>query len=367
MRVFLMTLSLTLLFFSCNSVELQDRDDWLIKNVEPEPPVTEQPIPLCVTNPEHPDCTPSGVGHVSSELTQVVGSSKVDIIWVVDNSGSMLPYQAALALNFESFIDSFLQTGNDFKMGITTTDADPNDYQAVDGYPKDPGACGKFVVNPLTPIFPKVLTSVMEENMLKTFFAANINVGTSGAYNETGLEAARLALENNPGFLREDAYLAIIIVSDENDVSPQTTQFYADLYKSYKPNNPDSVMVYSIIDTTDYPDDAYDPVSETFPGGKRYKEISDATNAFYVDISENFSDTLIEIGTSIVGLINKFELNKVPAPGTLKLFMNNKQVPENDIDGYTYDAAENTISFHGTYMPGPKTKVKLSYDVNFSK
>jgi hypothetical protein len=48
---------------------------------------------------------------------------KVDILWVVDNSGSMADDQANLASNFETFISGFITREVDFKMAITTTDA----------------------------------------------------------------------------------------------------------------------------------------------------------------------------------------------------------------------------------------------------
>jgi len=46
----------------------------------------------------------------------------VDILWVVDNSGSMSNEQASLASNFNVFIDRFLDQDINFKMGIITTD-----------------------------------------------------------------------------------------------------------------------------------------------------------------------------------------------------------------------------------------------------
>ena len=50
-------------------------------------------------------------------------NSKVDILWVVDTSGSMAPYQDNLAQNFNSFISSFATKGFDFHMAVVGTDA----------------------------------------------------------------------------------------------------------------------------------------------------------------------------------------------------------------------------------------------------
>lgn len=47
---------------------------------------------------------------------------KIDIVWVIDNSLSMYDEQEALANNFDSFINGFIQKHFDFKMAITTID-----------------------------------------------------------------------------------------------------------------------------------------------------------------------------------------------------------------------------------------------------
>lgn len=69
--------------------------------------------------------------------------SKVDILWVVDNSGSMKNEQEALANNFEIFINDFIDRNLDFNMAVTTTgkiignSKNPSAYQSDDRYKVD--------------------------------------------------------------------------------------------------------------------------------------------------------------------------------------------------------------------------------------
>ncbi len=49
-------------------------------------------------------------------------TKKLDIMWIIDNSGSMSDEQSDLGSNFDSFITQFINMDVDFKMGITTTD-----------------------------------------------------------------------------------------------------------------------------------------------------------------------------------------------------------------------------------------------------
>src|ERR1700678_3166714 len=50
-------------------------------------------------------------------------NNQLDILWVVDNSGSMAPLQANMTSNFSSFISNFQTKGYDFRMAVTGTDA----------------------------------------------------------------------------------------------------------------------------------------------------------------------------------------------------------------------------------------------------
>ena len=91
-----------------------------LKDPEPE---AEKPI----------DLSPPKSRKVKETFYQVKSQmEKVDILWVVDNSGSMEEEQDSLARNFDLFIEELLKKDIDFKMAVTTTD--PYDYgRAVKG------------------------------------------------------------------------------------------------------------------------------------------------------------------------------------------------------------------------------------------
>jgi hypothetical protein len=59
----------------------------------------------------------------------------VDILWVIDNSGSMCQEQKAIRDNFTTFIDQIASQNIDFQIGVTTTDMSDNiDMVARPGY-----------------------------------------------------------------------------------------------------------------------------------------------------------------------------------------------------------------------------------------
>ena len=53
--------------------------------------------------------------------TSVDPNLKLDLLWVIDNSGSMCQEQAALRQNFDRVVDELDETGIDFHLGVTTT------------------------------------------------------------------------------------------------------------------------------------------------------------------------------------------------------------------------------------------------------
>jgi len=219
-----------------------------------------------------------------------VGSNKVDILWIVDNSGSMCEEQAQLRQNFDLFIDQIIEIGVDFRLAVITTDMmDPVEsgrFQNVpDGTPGpacsitvDISSCPSQNGQDPAPLVIKAddpryrnEDGSLNGDLLKRDFGCNATTGTRGNGFEMGLEAARTALSPslldgyNSGFIRDDAFLAVIFLTDENDCSdrgaldktngniceweadklvPETD--YIDFFQNLKPNA-DQLILAGII------------------------------------------------------------------------------------------------------------------------
>src|SRR5262249_32833488 len=153
------------------------------------------------------------LGRGDIDATQVdnfeqLGKPKVDVLWVVDNSGSMFEEQTALTANFSSFIQFADAQQIDYQIGVTSTDVDPTGAQGHLITCTAPNVCmnngPNQIVTPQTQPSPEQV------------FSLNANLGTFGSGFEQGLEGAYLALSNplintaNAGLLRQDAVLSII-------------------------------------------------------------------------------------------------------------------------------------------------------------
>lgn len=161
-----------------------------------------------------------GTGGSSGGLPEELGCKKMDILFVIDNSGSMAEEQANLSTNFPKFIDvlNAAREGNlDYRVGVTTT-AFP---MQILGIPLGTGEQGTLLKT------PSMTRSWLEraDPEIATTFTALAQVGIGGSGQEQPLKAAQSALIDrvtdgaNAGFLREDALLAIVILTDEDDQS----------------------------------------------------------------------------------------------------------------------------------------------------
>jgi len=158
----------------------------------------------CVQTGLTPDADPVIESVQITETFVQVSNPKVDVLWVVDNTGSMAEEQAALAASFEAFVEAMDDASLGYQLGVVTTEVDAE-------------RAGELRGNPW------IITS--ESADASQAFAEAISVGTDGAGAEAGLSAMMLALSEplissvNRGFRRSDAALHVIAVSDDDDDS----------------------------------------------------------------------------------------------------------------------------------------------------
>jgi hypothetical protein len=260
----------------------------------------------------------------------------VDVLWIVDNSGSMAEEQSSLATNFNYFISDFVKNDVDFNMGITTTD--PRTFHA--GVMKNPKL--------------SLSDEAFKNNSHQFFndFENYIQVGINGSGNEQGLNALEKFLNKNTDFLRNDSYLSVIIITDEEDQSSKQVSEYINIASSYKTS--EKIKVYLIVDTNPKPSTIYG--IET--GHVRYQEFLNGFNGRKDDINGNFAVSLSDIGTSIASLANSFSLTQKPVAGTITVKVNG--VSSTD---YLYDQIINSIQFKDGFVPQDGAKVEINYEI----
>ena len=179
-------------------------------------------------------------GPTAGENPHADECQKMDIVFVVDDSGSMGEEQSNLAANFPKFV-SVLEAYKtksgaklDYRLAVTTTGRDlkytidpgppfpafPSDEKGDNGAFREGKSCGgtKRWVD-------------KGDTGAESTFACRAKTGTSGPSIEMPLYALKLAMNDrvadgtNAGFLRPDALLAVVILTDEDDCSREDNNF----------------------------------------------------------------------------------------------------------------------------------------------
>ncbi|MDX2018758.1 MAG: VWA domain-containing protein [Deltaproteobacteria bacterium] len=171
----------------------------------------------------------------------------VDILFMVDNSGSMREEQAKLRKSFPTLIDALRALPGglpNLHIGVISSDVGAGNV-FISGNPacnRPGGDRGQLQVKKGCGLnaqsnFLISLNGDTQKNFsgkLEDVFACIADLGTSGCGFEHQLQSIRVALAetftpSNAGFLRKDALLVIIMVTDEDDCSgPSVSDFYTD-------------------------------------------------------------------------------------------------------------------------------------------
>jgi len=180
---------------------------------------------------------------------------QVDILFVVDNSTSMDDEQASLTTNFPKFINRLttVQGGlPDVHLGVISSDVGigptfvqaqckpGGDHGDLQNTPRPLGSgCpvpnngARFISDVAAPGSDGG-TRIQNYNggiaALPDVFKCIAQLGTLGCGFEHHLESMKEALDGtntgNAGFLRDDAYLAVIILADEDDCSDKDPSLF---------------------------------------------------------------------------------------------------------------------------------------------
>lgn len=296
--------------------------------------------------------------------------STADILWVIDTSCSMIDEQEALAANFPAFIEFFLTRQLAFNLAVTSTNIGEEDSEGLEG----------LMVGE-----PQVITEADED--AAGLFEERALLGLDDRHSdEKGLTAAYEAIEvlgdtANSGFLRADAHLAVIVVSDEPDYSAREGapedlvdwESFAEWMNALKGPTGQRMSDLSAIvgfspEGPEVEGGCGDELGEGQPGsqglgalrGDGYLEAAQATGGTIGSIcSEDWGDMLGVVGLRAAGLLDRFELTEIPLIETLDVRVDGQRVAD-----WEYSEADNAVVFTRLEsVPQPGDIVLVEYHV----
>lgn len=191
----------------------------------------------CARDPFSP--LPVGGSHVLVKEIPQPWSPKLDLLFVIDDSPAMASFRADLLANAPNFA-SVLTRGRlpDLHLAITTAGCEGDGgvlrtTPAVDGdfIIATPFADGGYATN-VTDSLDHAMTALMD-------------VGTTGCATVQPLAAAKRALASHPDFVRDDAYLALVVIAASDDTSPGAIADYVTWLEGLK-RDPGTIFVTGI-------------------------------------------------------------------------------------------------------------------------
>lgn len=269
------------------------------------------------------------------------GDATVDILFVVDNSGSMSANQTNLKNNFGDFMSVFVSAGVDFHVALITTDQ------------------SEFVGSIITSASPDPVTEFSDQVDIIGYSGWAIEKGLWFAYESTTIGDASLG--SSTGFFRPDARLVVVYVSDEPDASTSlsygggsttmTPSDYSSSLLSLK-SSPDLVVAHAVAG--DHPSGCTSNGGAQFGDGY-YDVVNDLGGTFMSICAADWSVTMDTLARESMAIMS-FTLTDNPIEDTIAV----------DVDGvssvdWSYDSSTNTVIFNTA--PADGSDIDITYAI----
>jgi hypothetical protein len=299
-------------------------------------------------------------------VKELVGNQQVDIVWVIDNSGSMGPYQQQVKQNTNAFIAPFSKNTFklDWKMGLISTDVRDGPYIGFS---------------------PTDLLNPTRAGIVGAFQSAVGRLGVNGDGCERAFSPIMKQLTQYPGFLRKNSMLALVFVTDAPEQSdtrnyncptspttyPMVQDFNKDLALKKGDKDLSQVVAYGIFGALDLGCQTNSSETPWNFKNSRYEQFLNSVGASktYALCRDDFGNALAEIGKDLVKRVEqpKIFLSKRPILDSLRVFYKGNELIHG-ISGqggfWSYDYRQNAIIFHDLSFA---TEDNASVDVQFDE
>ncbi len=352
---------------------------------------------------------------------------KLDILWVVDPSRSMYEESERVRANISTFMEDIITSGYEYRVGVVSSaawsdlayQADPAKSFLVDSGSKSvfnrlhKGECVDYAASSGNESYLSYLNTLNLGAFLTNFnrnfdiYGAAINTSGCGlvgppfgnydsvannifadpqfdsnqrsqiweyANDERPLQSMRTFLSSTEGaaFIRPDAFLAVILITDEpdgsrDDLNPSltfdqstnlghTASVYTDYLNTLKGSTA-SYNVYSIIKS-----DGSNSLNELVATG------SGGTVTDIDGTTEDYRDGLESIKNAILKDSSLYPLATEPKPETITISFvktNGEKVSvpvDSGSGGFTYVPASNAIQFASPFIPDSGDSVTINFD-----
>ena len=259
-------------------------------------------------------------------FTQPMSVDGIDILWVIDRSGSMRMHDASLIAGVEAMLLAL--PASDWRLVMINADSSHS------------------VTNSLFPLVPGD-DAEDAADMLNT-------LGT--AHREEGFNATYEYIVNNPyssTWMRPDAGLLVVFVSDEEEQSDFEYPAASDFVTWYSSMRMGSVFMASIVNVEASESMCFWPPSP-LDIGDRYMEATNMLGGTIVDICDDDWSPGVTDATHSIEPYEKIELTHKAEIDSIRVFINGSLNHD-----WLYTESDNTVYF--TTIPSAGELVEVGY------
>ena len=320
--------ALITLLTACTSTQysiVTGEETEIIREVQVE---VEVPVYVEVEVPVYVDSGGEDPGVIwIDSFTQPMSIDGIDILWVIDRSGSMRMHDANLLAGVEAMLLAL--PASDWR--LVMINAAPTHSVTNSEFPLVPGDDAADAADML--------------NTLRT------------AHREEGFNATYEYIVNNPyssTWMRPDAGLLVVFVSDEEEQSDFEYPTATDFVSWYSSMRMGSVFMASVVNVEASESLCLWPPSP-LDIGNRYMDATNLLGGTVVDICDEDWSPGVTDATHSIEPYEKLALTHTPEdPNTIRVFVNGAL----NSDWY-YSTTENTVHF--TVIPSAGDLVEIGY------
>ncbi len=300
----------------------------------------------CSKNSDFLNLNPEPQNRNTFSLTEVDSGGEVDILWVVDNSGSMSGIQKKVKDNLTEFMALFTsQTNLRWKMGLISTDKEQKPFL---GFEKP------FDYNSIDPV--DQITNAMTK------------LGKGGSDTEISFYTVNKQLNNYPDFLRKEAHFFVIYVTDEVEQSFEM-RYTTDDYMSDMKTFVSSYAIFRNYGVLNFK--GVGSCGGPTYSGSEFQQVIEKTEGFAIPAcKENFAKEMLAIGEDIISVVIKknFLLKQKPIIDSIRVYYKGIELPfgpEEDGGVWYYDDQMNSVNLYHTGFVSKDEKIEQFLEIEF--
>lgn len=285
---------------------------------------------------------PPGFESMRRKVKEVNGYDRLDVLWVIDNSGSMSDHQRAVIANTQQFMDAFTSKNNlDWKMGLLST------------HPPDAPFIG------FTP------TTMLDRNTadpVKAFKAAVGRLGLGQGCPELVFEPVMDWLKKYPDFTRKRSILAIIALTDTMEEVAGLQASFEKFLTGVK-GDMRYVRFYGAFAGQSFGCASGEP-PWTYPSSP-FEYFVNLTGGKVFSLCKDFGKDLAAVGEEIATTVthSKIPLKYRPVPSSIKVTYRGEVRPGGEKGDWFYDFDLNAVVFHNMdFTRDDEDSIEINYE-----